>query len=140
MTSSQPDARRAKALELHLAGATYDAIAQAVGYASRSGAHKAVQEALAGLGRPAAGSEVADAAIARLDAMLTGLWPKARRGDVQAIDRVLRIEERRMLLETERASAEGAAAEPKETGLSDFEKRLRERESSAKGARKAKSS
>lgn len=139
MTSSQPDARRAKALELHLAGATYDAIAQAVGYASRSGAHKAVQEALNALGRPAAGSEVADAAIARLDAMLTGLWPKARRGDVQAIDRVLRIEERRMLLEAERANVEGGAA-TKETGLSDFEKRLRERESSAKGARKAKGS
>ena len=34
----------------------------------------------------------------------------------------------------------GAQSDPKETGLSDFEKRLRERESSAKTARKAKSS
>ena len=30
--------RRARALELRLAGATFDAIAQACGYASRSGA------------------------------------------------------------------------------------------------------
>ena len=34
----------------------------------------------------------------------------------------------------------GEQAEPKETGLSDFEKRLRERESSAKAPRRAKSS
>ncbi len=33
----------------------------------------------------------------------------------------------------------GEAAKPKETGLSDFEKRLRDRESGAKGPRKAKS-
>ena len=33
----------------------------------------------------------------------------------------------------------GSAGEPKETGLSEFERRLRERESSAKGSRKAKS-
>ena len=31
----------------------------------------------------------------------------------------------------------GEQEKPKETGLSDFEKRLRERESSAKGSRKA---
>ena len=34
----------------------------------------------------------------------------------------------------------GAKSEPKETGLSDFEKRLRDRESSAKVSRRAKSS
>lgn len=97
MTSPKPDERRAKALELHLAGATYDAIAQAVGYASRSGAHKAVQEALTDLGRPISGTAL-DTELARLDAMLTGLWPKARRGDVQAVDRVLKISERRSAL------------------------------------------
>jgi hypothetical protein len=91
------DERRAKALELHLAGATYDAIANAVGYASRSGAHKAVQEALLDLGRPVQGTAI-DTELARLDAMLTGLWPKARRGDVQAVDRVLKISERRSVL------------------------------------------
>lgn len=32
-----------------------------------------------------------------------------------------------------------AKGKPKETGLSDFEKRLRERESGAKGSRRAKS-
>ena len=97
--TSQADERRARALELHLAGATYESIARAVGYASRSGAHKAVREALDALGGAghADGTSV-DTELARLDAMLTGLWPKARRGDVAAVDRVLRIGERRMAL------------------------------------------
>jgi len=95
--TSPVDEKRAKALELHLAGATYDSIAQAVGYASKSGAHKAVQEALDDLGNYAS-DDVIETELARLDAMLTGLWPKARRGDVQAVDRVLKIGERRSSL------------------------------------------
>lgn len=124
------DQKRSRALELHLAGATYDAIAEAVGYAGRSGAYKAVQEALADLGEPAATSEAAATELARLDAMLTGLWPKARRGDVQAVDRVLKISERRALLLTA-ASQAAPLPEPKETPASDFERRLREREAQA---------
>lgn len=95
--TSEADDRRARAVELRLAGATYDAIAKAVGYASRSGAHKAVQEALADPSQDGP-SEATETDLARLDAMLTGLWPKARRGDVQAVDRVLRIIERRTSL------------------------------------------
>ena len=36
--------------------------------------------------------------IARLDGMLEKLWPKARRGEVSAVDRVLKIGERRAKL------------------------------------------
>ena len=91
---------QARALELHLAGATYETIAKAIGYSNRSGAHKAVQAALSDLGRYSVDDDVIETELARLDAMLTGLWPKARRGDVQAIDRVLKIGERRSLLLT----------------------------------------
>ena len=94
----EADERRARALELHLAGATYESIANAVGYASKSGAHKAVQEALNDLGKFSAVGDDVSTELARLDAMLTGLWPKARRGDVQAIDRVIKIGERRSVL------------------------------------------
>jgi hypothetical protein len=96
-TTEESLARRAKALELHLAGATYEAIANVVGYASKAGSYKAVQEALAAQAPPGDDDSPVDydTEIARLDAMLTGLWGKARRGDVQAIDRVLRIGERR---------------------------------------------
>ncbi|MGK5171831.1 hypothetical protein [Geodermatophilus sp. CPCC 205761] len=95
MTKSGTAERAAQALELHLAGAGYDRIAAVLGYANRGGAYKAVQAALAA--RPAAPehSEVIAVELARLDALLTGLWPKARRGDVQAVDRVLKIDERR---------------------------------------------
>ena len=137
MTSPKDD-RKARALELHLAGASYQTIADQLGYASKASAHKIVQDALLGLGRPAANDETVTTEIARLDAMLTGLWPKARRGDVQAIDRVLKIGERRSALLLMNPPVE--KAEPKETGLSDFEKRLRDRESSAKVSRRAKSS
>lgn len=95
--TSEAEERQARALELRMAGATYDAIAKAVRYASRSGAYKAVQAALRE-GRLDDADVAVETELARLDAMLTGLWPKARRGDVQAVDRVLRIGERRSAL------------------------------------------
>lgn len=134
MTSSPPpDERRTKALELHLAGATYEAIAKAVGYASKSGAHKAVQEALKDLGAPPSNSEANETELARLDAMLTGLWPKARRGDVQAIDRVLKISERREQILLRGKDAGSAQTESERTGLSEFERRRAERQASSPG-------
>jgi hypothetical protein len=108
MTRSIDDSRR-RALELHLAGASYQAIADALGYAAKSRAYTLVREALADLEVPAAAA-MAATEVARLDAMLQGLWPKARRGDVQAVDRVLKIEERRHQL----ALATAAAAAPSE--------------------------
>lgn len=98
MANTDAKARRARALELHLAGATYEAIATAVGYASRSSALRAVKGALDAIGAVPGAPEITDTELARLDAMLTGLWKKARQGDVQAVDRVLRIGERRALL------------------------------------------
>ncbi len=136
MTSAET--KRANALELHLAGATYDAIAKAVGYASRSGAHQAVQAALKANITPEV-TEAAKSELARLDAMLTGLWPKARRGDVAAVDRVLRIEERRAAVLARVAARDAENGPKKGTGLSDFEKRLAERQSSAKRPRRATS-
>lgn len=102
--TSPAEERRGRALELHLAGATYDQIAKQVGYASRSGAFKAVQDALKAQTPPNV-DEAAGTELARLDAMLTGLWPKARRGDLGAVDRVLKIGERRQALLAELARA-----------------------------------
>lgn len=114
--------RHAKALELHLAGASYDAIAKAVGYAGRSGAYKAVQEALKAQQSRPMDDELLLSELARLDAMLTGLWPKARRGDVQAVDRVLKIGERRSAL-----LAMSSGNEPEKAGTAvDELKRRRE--------------
>lgn len=90
---------QAKALELRRAGRSYSEIAAALG-ASKGFAHKLVHQGLADAREAIAGS--ADALRAeeasRLDALLTATWPDARRGNLSAVDRVLKIMERRAKL------------------------------------------
>lgn len=86
--------RQRKAVELRKAGLGYDAIAVECGYRDRSGAYRAVMAALRALVREPA-EELRDLEVARLDDMLKGLWVNARKGNVYAIDRVLKIMTRR---------------------------------------------
>ena len=90
----QAHERHLQALELRKAGATYQVIADRLGYASPRGAHKAVTSALKASLREA-GAEVRELELARLDAMLLGLWRRVQSGDEKAVDRALKIEERR---------------------------------------------
>jgi len=88
--------RQTEAMELRKGGATYDQIGRALGI-TRQGAHKLVQ---GGMKRLIAQTTedaivVREMELQRLDAMLLGLWPSAKRGDAKAVDRVLRIMERR---------------------------------------------
>ena len=88
--------RRRRALELRAAGATFEAIANALGY-SRAGAYKAVTKALRDtLQEPA--DEVRRLELRRLDAVLGPAYTAARGGDLQALDRVLKVMERRARL------------------------------------------
>lgn len=89
--------RRRQALELRKAGATYDAIAQQLGYKSRDGAWRAIRSALKDVCREPA-EDVRDLEINRLDAMLLAIWQQVRNGNHGAIDRALRIMERRAKL------------------------------------------
>jgi hypothetical protein len=90
-------ARQLQALELRLAGVTYEQIAGQLGYASRSGAHKAVGAALkATLREPA--DELRELAAERLDRATTAIWRRVQDGDGHAIDVLLRIEARRAKL------------------------------------------
>ena len=89
-----------KALELRIGGAPYRIIGEALGYADPSGAAKAVYRALDRIR-----SEIRESAdqyiqlqLERLDKMLLGVWPEAVKGRYGAIDRVLKIEERRAKL------------------------------------------
>lgn len=86
-----------QALALRKTGATYEQIAQALGYASRGAAHRAVQRLL-----KAHEVEEVDALRkledSRLDEMLFAIYKAARGGDLGAIDRILRIAERRARL------------------------------------------
>ena len=80
-----------------LAGATYQAIAEQLGYANAKGAHKAVASAMKlTLCEPA--EELRELEVARLDAMLLALWRRVQSGDEKAIDRALKIAERRAKL------------------------------------------
>jgi hypothetical protein len=83
-----------KALEMRKAGATYAEIATQLGFADRSAARKSVHSAIDDVTREPA-REVITLELERLDTLLLGVWTRARNGDVQAIDRALRIMERR---------------------------------------------
>jgi transposase-like protein len=86
--------KKRKALELRKAGATYEQIAQSIGLADPSNARRTVQAAIKDIyAEPAA--EVLAIELARLDAMLLGIYSKAKAGEVSAIDRVLKIMDRR---------------------------------------------
>jgi len=89
--------RAASALELRKGGLGFAAIARQLGYAGPSGAYQAIMAALHAVTREPA-RELVDLELARLDDLLLGLWPDARRGNVLKIDRVLKIMARRAAL------------------------------------------
>lgn len=91
--------REVQALELRKTGMTYRGIAKEM-RVSLDTAHKAVRRALNRIRAHANedAAEVREIELERLDAMLKGLWQKCEAGDTQAIDRALRISERRAKL------------------------------------------
>lgn len=89
--------RERDALELRRAGATYDAIADRLGYTNRGAAYKAVQRGLRRtIQEPA--DELRQLEVERLDRLLTAVWRSAMGGNLGAVDRVLRVAERRARL------------------------------------------
>lgn len=91
--------RQKQALELRRMGLGYEAIAAQIGI-GKSQAHRLVAAGMDDAREQiAADADVLRAAeVSRLDGMLQGLWPRARKGDVAAVDRVLKIGERRAKL------------------------------------------
>jgi len=90
--------REEEALKFRLSGLTYRLIAAEMGI-SESGAYKAVIRALRRLNERILeqASEVRRMELERLDKMLRGLWFSALKGHQGAIDRVLRIMQRRAM-------------------------------------------
>lgn len=91
-------ARETSVLELRRAGYTFDRIAGELKIpGGRSDAHKIYKRALARtLQEPAA--EIRQLEADRLDRLQAAVWMKALRGDLPALDRVLRVMERRAKL------------------------------------------
>lgn len=86
----------AQALELRMAGFSYPEIAAKLGIAVGT-AHKYVAGSIAKTRQEAAetAEEIRTLEVSRLDKMLAVLAPMAESGDMQAIDRILKIQERR---------------------------------------------
>ena len=89
-----------EAVKLRQAGATHLQIANQLGYASESGAYKAVMRELQETAHDQSeGTEaVRQLELNRLDQMLFTLYPQILQGDQGAINTALRIEERRASL------------------------------------------
>lgn len=88
--------REIRALDLRISGMNYRTIAQQLGI-SESGAYKAVVRALKRLNEQIIerADEVRRMELDRLNKMLRGLWPAALKGNQGAIDRVIKIMDRR---------------------------------------------
>ena len=91
--------REQKAVQLRRAGMSYDAIAKSLA-CTRSAAFKAVGRVFTRLAREARedAAGLRELEVQRLDALLVAVWPAAAKGDLGAVDRALRIAERRAKL------------------------------------------
>ena len=86
--------KRAQVLELATAGFSFREIATKVGYAGPSGAYRAFQSGLRQIVQPRA-EEYLQLEIARIDELVSVLWPLGKSGDLKAIDRLLKLMKRR---------------------------------------------
>ena len=86
-----------QALDMRLEGKEYSEIARALGYANGSGPYNAIQSLMRRYALESL-SELRDVEGARLDKMLAAVWARATTGDLDAIDTVLKIQQRRARL------------------------------------------
>lgn len=85
-----------RCLELRLAGGTLDAIGRAVGL-HKSNVSRRIKTALADIPREEA-DELRTIENERLNVMQAAIWSQVRKGEYAALDRALRISERRSKL------------------------------------------
>lgn len=83
------------AFELRKAGAPYELIAEKLGYASGKSAENSIRRVLRDKYDPDDVEDVVNMELARLDALQLVAWRRAKDGDLAAIDRILKIMERR---------------------------------------------
>jgi hypothetical protein len=78
-------------LKYRQGGLTFDRIAELMGYSHPSGAHAAFQRAIQRIKDDALAEDGRALHRARLEAALTAIWDKVLKGDLRAIDRMLKI-------------------------------------------------
>lgn len=89
--------RQNEALRLRLARMSYRQIAQRVGYANPGSAHRAVEKALKSIPRENA-TALRTLEVETLDAAQLAIMPQVLRGDLIAVDRLLKIIDQRSRL------------------------------------------
>lgn len=82
-----------KIIELRRAGVTWEKIALETGFRNASGAYKMYQRAAERMVRPHL-EEYRDMQLDRLERMHMAVWPRAKDGDLRAIETALRISDR----------------------------------------------
>lgn len=83
-------AKQLQAVEMRLAGYSFDQIAQSLGYAHRKGAERLFKAALqAGLREPAA--EARQQEILRLERLLRAVWPHALSGSLEHVEQAAKL-------------------------------------------------
>jgi hypothetical protein len=95
--AAELEAKELKVLELRRAGFTFQRIAEEVGYATPSGAQRALERIMT-RNVPQAPDEFRWQELDRLDRMQVALWPRAMKGDDRAIGTIVRLMERRARL------------------------------------------
>lgn len=95
--AAEREAKELKVLDLRRAGFTFQRIAEEVGYATPSGAQRALERIMA-RNIPQAPEEFRWQELDRLDRMQVALWPRAMKGDDRAIGTIVRLMERRAKL------------------------------------------
>lgn len=95
--AAELEAKELKVLELRRAGFTFQRIAEEVGYATPSGAQRALERIMT-RNLPQAPEEFRWQELDRLDRMQVALWPRAMKGDDRAINTIVRLMERRARL------------------------------------------
>ena len=126
--------KRQQALEYRASGMSYRAIGEAMGI-NQSNAYRMVKAEVQQIREKTSeqADELRTIELQRMDAMLAGLWSKATSGDGAAVDRVLRIMERRAKLigldsPTRNAFTDSEGNEVGGVGLAVLLNRIEERE------------
>lgn len=111
--------RRQRAVELRVEGATFDQISIDLG-CTRSAAWKMVQREIDEIVRDTrtAAAELRALELARLDSALQAIWSNVEAGHLGAIDRLIRISERRARLLGLDAPSRIAPTDP--TGANEY--------------------
>ena len=89
--------RVSDAIQLRIGGASFDTIASACGYSNGKAAWEAVMDNLRRMVREPA-QELVSLELTRLDGLFLTAYPLARNGSLTAIDRCIKIMERRARL------------------------------------------